>query len=674
MKKTSKKFLPCLLALTLAATFCQAQGHDGTMQQLLRTSQREQAMVKGRFRGVSLDKITLPASNTPSRNSRSRENTAGASSRRPYLPASANFWTGTEWPSYGYVMALAVSPTRGGSLLFAGTFYNGVFLSTDGGASWTQANNGLTDTSVLSIAVSPDTSGGKTTVFAGTYGSGVFISTDSGASWKDVNNGLTNTIISVLAASANGAGGTDLFAGTDAGVFLTTNNGASWSSVNSGLPDDPVYALAFTPPDSSGSGTGSLFAGLYLGGVYRSTDNGAHWTPADSGLTDTTVRAFTVGPRDSSGVPELFAGTGSGIFLSTNNGMNWTALDSGLTNVDVWTLAVVSGGTNILAGTDGGGVYISTNNGTSWTQANSGLPNGFVTTIMVDAAGNIFAGTWGDGVFSAQPAAGLTLTANQGWNLLSLPLKPGMGPGVTTVFPLAGSWAFMYTDSGYYQSATLDNGVGYWLEFFTPETSMVVGTPLTSETLMVHQGWNLIGSVVEPIPTANIISDTAGLITSQFFGYNEGYYPSDTIQPGSGYWVKVDTNGYMILSPVSAGISRKSTARRIQIIRTDEMPPPPPGVMPLRVPRAAAEWKLEDAYPNPFNPTANFQFSISQLQFVSLKVYDALGREVATLLNEVKLPGEYKVEWNAAGVASGVYYYRLMGGGIALTKKIVLLK
>ncbi|MGA2622978.1 MAG: S1/P1 nuclease [Bacteroidota bacterium] len=83
---------------------------------------------------------------------------------------------------------------------------------------------------------------------------------------------------------------------------------------------------------------------------------------------------------------------------------------------------------------------------------------------------------------------------------------------------------------------------------------------------------------------------------------------------------------------------------------------------------------LEQNYPNPFNPTTNLQFSISSLQFVSLKVYDQLGKEVVALVNGVKQPGEYTVQWNAEGAASGVYYCRLTAGEFTATRKIVLLR
>jgi hypothetical protein len=71
------------------------------------------------------------------------------------------------------------------------------------------------------------------------------------------------------------------------------------------------------------------------------------------------------------------------------------------------------------------------------------------------------------------------------------------------------------------------------------------------------------------------------------------------------------------------------------------------------------EYALAQNYPNPFNPSTAIRYQLPAVSFVTLKVYDNLGREVATLLNEVKQPGYYTVQWDASGVASGVYYYRL---------------
>ncbi len=83
---------------------------------------------------------------------------------------------------------------------------------------------------------------------------------------------------------------------------------------------------------------------------------------------------------------------------------------------------------------------------------------------------------------------------------------------------------------------------------------------------------------------------------------------------------------------------------------------------------------LPQNYPNPFNPITHFGFRIADFGFVKLSVIDLLGKEIITLVNEVKAPGEYNVTWNAEGFPSGIYFYRLTAGGFSQTNKLVLLK
>jgi hypothetical protein len=83
---------------------------------------------------------------------------------------------------------------------------------------------------------------------------------------------------------------------------------------------------------------------------------------------------------------------------------------------------------------------------------------------------------------------------------------------------------------------------------------------------------------------------------------------------------------------------------------------------------------LGQNYPNPFNPTTNIGYRISNTGFVVLKIFDFLGRDVATLVNEVKQQGEHTVNWDATGLTSGVYYYRLQSGNFIETKKLILMK
>jgi hypothetical protein len=83
---------------------------------------------------------------------------------------------------------------------------------------------------------------------------------------------------------------------------------------------------------------------------------------------------------------------------------------------------------------------------------------------------------------------------------------------------------------------------------------------------------------------------------------------------------------------------------------------------------------LDQNYPNPFNGVTNYELQITNEEHVSMKIYDALGREIAVLINEVLGPGTYRLQWNAAGFASGMYYYRITAGEFRQTKSMLLMR
>ena len=85
-------------------------------------------------------------------------------------------------------------------------------------------------------------------------------------------------------------------------------------------------------------------------------------------------------------------------------------------------------------------------------------------------------------------------------------------------------------------------------------------------------------------------------------------------------------------------------------------------------------FNLSQNYPNPFNPVTNIKFAVASRQFVSLKVFDLLGKEITTLVNEEKPAGSYQVTWNGSNLPSGIYFYQLKAGSFLSTKKMTLLK
>ena len=89
---------------------------------------------------------------------------------------------------------------------------------------------------------------------------------------------------------------------------------------------------------------------------------------------------------------------------------------------------------------------------------------------------------------------------------------------------------------------------------------------------------------------------------------------------------------------------------------------------------APLQFQLSNNYPNPFNPSTTFSFQVAQKSHVSLKIYDIIGREVATIFSGELEAGKYTRQWNAASFASGVYFYRLQAGSFVAVKKLILLK
>ncbi len=145
----------------------------------------------------------------------------------------------------------------------------------------------------------------------------------------------------------------------------------------------------------------------------------------------------------------------------------------------------------------------------------------------------------------------------QGWNMISVPYIMS-DYTKTALYPGAFSNAFYYAGA-YAIALTLQNGVGYWLQYTSPTPETVAGTAYTVDTIQVLQNWNMFGPPSYPVLKTSVIANGT-TIKSNFFGYRSGfgYVVTDTLYPGAGYWVQVSANGSLILP---AGGFTQSTAR-----------------------------------------------------------------------------------------------------------------
>ena len=397
-------------------------------------------------------------------------------------------------------------------------------------------------------------------------------------------------------------------------IFYSSLN-AQWIRTN-GPPGDYGYFRTFAVSDIN------LFAGNDGGGgVFVSSNNGTSWTAINVGLSSWYIEALTFSGTD------LFAGTGGGgIFHSTNNGTNWTEVNTGLTNTTVWSFGV--SGINLFAGT-AGGVFLSTNNGASWTSASNGLTNADVRTFAVIGT-NLFVGTFGGGVFRSTNNGTNWTPANNGLTNTTVLTLAVSG---TSLFAGTFNRVFRSTDNGASWTAA-NNGMTYYIVYslVTYVTNLFAGTN-GGVFLSTNNGtsWTEANTGLTNTPVALVVS-------------------------GSNLFAGTDSNR----------VWRRPLSEMVTAVEDHSNETP-------------SQYVLEQNYPNPFNPSTIIKYTIpsegtQRAVSVQLKIYDVLGNEVATLVNEDKAAVTYEIEFDASALTSGIYYYTLNAGGFSDTKKMILLK
>ncbi|MBI5215945.1 MAG: T9SS type A sorting domain-containing protein [Ignavibacteriae bacterium] len=265
---------------------------------------------------------------------------------------------------------------------------------------------------------------------------------------------------------------------------------------------------------------------------------------------------------------------------------------------------------------------------------------------------------------------GTVLSIADKWNMVSVP-REVTNYAKTAVFPTATTDAFGFSNAGgYAATATLANGPGYWLKFSGAQSVQVNGTSILSDDFTVEAGWNMIGSISTNVLTNTITSTPGGIVTSQFFAYDNGYNVASVIEPGKAYWVKSSSAGTLtVCNPCTF-----NAKNAIKIVPTNELPPPPPQASENVVDAKPTVFSLSQSYPNPFNPTTLIKYSLPNDEYVTLKVFNLLGQEVATLVDGVQEAGYKSVEFDASNLPSGIYFYKLSAGSFSDLKKTVLMR
>ena len=465
-----------------------------------------------------------------------------------------------------------------------------------------------------------------------------------------------------------------VFVGGDYGTLLrSSDNGSTWTSVmGNGFWVDTVLSL--------GEGLGYIFAGANgAGSMFRSSDQGLNWNPANSGFPPAAqVNAF--------------AFTDTNLYVSTNYGVYSSADSGGLWKIDTIGLGLnqlYPGQGDGLAGIaaagsklftikwQGGSVYSTSTDSISWKQISSDFYHTGLAITAIDT--NIFIATqdgiylhgggttWlpkNNGLFISDTSwVAWCIFTNSGTSLFANILSSSSyTSGIYVTNDLGESWAKL--DDSVFAGASINKITANEKYIFASaensswrmQLSGIVPVELTSFTAVVD-----VNKVTLSWKTSTEVNNYGFEI--QRSNDNNNFVPVGFVK-GSGtttephiysYIDNIRGNFYYRLKQVDFNGAFEYS----NVVEVSTLP---------------ETFQLEQNYPNPFNPSTKIKFVIPQSSFVKLKVYDLLGRQITALVNEMKLPGEYQVEFNGNSLSSGIYFYKLQAGNYSSTKKMILLK
>lgn len=363
----------------------------------------------------------------------------------------------------------------------------------------------------------------------------------------------------------------------------------------------------------------------------------------------------------------FLAGTDSAVYISMDAGEQWTrtvTLPGSPTLID----AVLYYGGVIYAGTGGNGVFVSHNLGESWQPFSNGL-NGLGSGFISDFAvwqGVVHAATMGAGVFALhqnmwQPVGNLAGNTAGNVNFLAVKgdtLVAGAGGNGNIYYLLSGtiSWSEVNIAPILTEPFVVTSAVSFLGSYYAGGTYSVYRSTTDGATWEFSGNGLPGGRIVRLMPYGNQLYASASSVSTSFYRSSDG---ED--------WTLIETT--------TGAYTTRITGDKLYAARFDGLwyrsLVQTPVDDPFNSPAALA---LGQNYPNPFNPTTRIAFELRSSMSVSLKVFDMLGRNVATLVEGLKPAGFHQVEFNATGLTSGVYYCRLEAHGFAQTRKMILIQ
>jgi photosystem II stability/assembly factor-like uncharacterized protein len=589
----------------------------------------------------------------------------------------ANSWTQQAYYPYAYDIRSIyfVNQNTG----FAGSFWNKLMRTTNGGNNWDTSSVGGHNTFNINSVFFINNSIGY---IAGSYGK-IYMSSDGGVNWIPLNSNTTKDLNSIHFRNLN----TGFVVGKE-GLFLrTTNSGINWesSTFQNTLQDitifnsDTAYCVgergtiiktinsganwdfkSFNSPVLQGKFLKSIcFSNIstaFIAGdnrVLKSIDNGSTWNllDIDSNYYYKNLYFLNSNTGFASGGYTTWNAYGSiryaKIYKTTNGGNNWV-LKYGLnyeryhytqfifTSPNVgWS---VGNHLNLSSNEYSGGIIKTTNGGENWI-SQSNIPNTAYYSIFFTSAESGYACGYNK----------VIKTTNSGLNWYSV--TPDTLLEFSSIYFINTSTGFLTADNRIYK--TTDYGLNWSKQYFNSNSEKIYSNYV--KFINNNTGY-IIGSYKgggQFIKTTNC--GTTWMIPAVPTVWGSGFYD---------LWLK---NSDTIFIVGSDGLIIKSSngGNSFGIYKLNQSIPD--------------KFSLSQNYPNPFNPTTIIRFTIppnvkGEKSNVKLVVYDILGKEIAALVNEKLSAGEYETTFNGSRLTSGIYFYRLTYGDYSETKKMLLLK
>ena len=566
-----------------------------------------------------------------------------------------------------------------------------ILHTSDGGQNWeVQATGGNTHLySVFFI----DESIGYTCGYDGT----ILKTTNGGAFWIGQSTPTFNDLKSIYFKDLNNG----VASGENGTVLYTTNAGFNWNLADSKTTSDLLDAyyddqgngyavgddgvITYTSDfgqnwNLQDSGTENILYGVSgnrivgeTGIILRSISGGQAWEFESSGFTDKLLSLYFV--SDNSGYA---TGVNGIIYHTTDRGLTWPLLPTNIT-VGLGKVQFINPDTGWVASSHY--IYRTTDGGSSWEeqlylpQTNDlitdiefvkGLPGepvyGYATgglqsfwkTTDGGETWTSHGGACGNGNFNSCSF----IDKNNGW-IVGVPSTQNPESIMRT------------TDGGQTFEAQTNPTIGPFLRdvcFITDQRGLAVGND--GQTLYTSDG----GANWEERPNGSktwqevFLSQTGkawavgfsgAIALSEDWGYTWQTQKSGVYGALNGIHFINDSEGWIvgdygtILHTTNGGITF------VEEKQIDKMP---------------STYYLSNNFPNPFNPSTKIQYSVPQSARVQIRIFDILGNEIETLINEEKSVGTYELNWNAIGLPSGVYFYQIKAGKFIQTKKMLLIK